>query len=51
MAEPDVIDASLAVARTHAVKANEALAGAAELDAAVCDRLRTLVDGLVLRSS
>jgi heptaprenyl diphosphate synthase len=51
VAEPDVIDASLAVARSHAVKANEALAGAAALDGAVCDRLRTLVDGLVLRSS
>ena len=48
---PTSIDASLAVARTHAAKANEALAGAPELDADVCDRLRTLVDGLVLRSS
>ena len=37
--------------RTHATKATEALAGATELDAEVCDRLRTLVDGLVLRSS
>ena len=35
-------------ARTHAAKATEALAGATELDADVCDRLRTLVDGLVL---
>jgi len=51
VAEPDVIDASLAVARSHAVKANEALTGAPALDGAVCDRLRTLVDGLVLRSS
>jgi heptaprenyl diphosphate synthase len=51
VAVPDVIDASLAAARTHAVKANEALAGASDLDAGVCDRLRTLVDGLVLRSS
>ena len=51
VAEPDVIDASLAVARTHAVKANEALTGAPALDGEVCDRLRTLVDGLVLRSS
>ena len=33
VAVPDVIDASLAVARTHATKANEALAGAPELDA------------------
>jgi heptaprenyl diphosphate synthase len=47
----DVIDASLAVARTHASKATEALAGAPELDADVCLRLGTLVDGLVRRSS
>ena len=40
----------MAVARTHATKATEALAGATELDADVCGRLRTLVDGLVLRS-
>ena len=51
MARPDVVDASMAVARTHATKATEALAGATELDADVCDRLRTLVDGLILRSS
>ena len=51
VATPDVIDASMAVARTHATKASEALAGATELDADVCDRLRTLVDGLVQRSS
>jgi geranylgeranyl pyrophosphate synthase len=48
---PDVIDASMTVARTHATKASEALAGATELDPAVCERLRTLVDGLVQRSS
>ena len=47
----DVIDASMTVARTHATKASEALAGATELEPAVCDRLRTLVDGLVQRSS
>jgi heptaprenyl diphosphate synthase len=51
VAAPETIDASLATARTHAVKANEALDGAAELDATVCERLRALVDGLVLRSS
>lgn len=51
IATPDVIDASMTVARTHATKASEALAGATELDAEVCDRLRTLVDGLVQRSS
>ena len=51
IAVPEVVDASMAVARTHASKANEALAGANGLDSAVCDRLRTLVDGLVQRSS
>jgi heptaprenyl diphosphate synthase len=51
IATPEVIDASMTVARTHATKASEALAGATELDAEVCDRLRTLVDGLVQRSS
>jgi geranylgeranyl pyrophosphate synthase len=49
--EPDVIEASMAVARTHATKATEALAGATELDADVCNRMRTLVNGLILRSS
>jgi heptaprenyl diphosphate synthase len=48
---PDIVDASMAVARTHATKASEVLAGAAELDADVCERLRRLVDGLVQRSS
>jgi heptaprenyl diphosphate synthase len=51
IATPEVIDASMTVARTHATKASEALAGATELDAEVCERLRTLVDGLVQRSS
>ena len=51
IAVPEVVDASMAVARTHATKATEALAGATGLDGAVCDRLRTLVDGLVQRSS
>jgi heptaprenyl diphosphate synthase len=51
VAVPSVVDASLAVARTHAAKANAALDGATELDGAVCDRLRAMVDGLVLRSS
>ena len=50
IATPEVIDASMTVARTHATKATEALAGATELDPDVCDRLRTLVDGLVTRS-
>jgi len=47
----DVVEASMAVARTHATKATEALAGATELDADVCNRMRTLVNGLILRSS
>jgi len=45
----DAVDASMAVARTHATKASEALAGADDLDPAVCGRLAALVDGLVLR--
>jgi heptaprenyl diphosphate synthase len=51
VATTEVVDASMAVANTHAVKASEVLAGASELDAKVCDRLGTLVDGLVRRSS
>jgi len=51
IATPEIIDASMTVARTHATKATEALAGATELDADVCERLRTLVDSLVTRSS
>jgi heptaprenyl diphosphate synthase len=45
------VDAALAVARDHATKAEEALAGADTLDAAVCESLRQLVDGLVTRQS
>jgi heptaprenyl diphosphate synthase len=51
VARPEVVDASMAVARTHATKATEALAGASGLDADVCARMRTLVNGLILRSS
>jgi heptaprenyl diphosphate synthase len=51
VASAEVIDASMTVARTHAKKASEALAGAGDLDGDVCERLRTLVDGLVSRSS
>ena len=43
------IDASLAVARDHAVKASEALSGADGLDPAVTGGLCRLVDGLVTR--
>jgi heptaprenyl diphosphate synthase len=49
--EPATVEASLAVARTHATKAAEALAGADGLDTYVCERLSALVDGLVTRSS
>jgi heptaprenyl diphosphate synthase len=48
---PEFVDAAMAVARNHATKATEALAGATELDADVCNRMRKLVDGLILRSS
>jgi len=51
VATPDVIEAAMSVARTHAKKANEALAGAAGLDADVRARLGALVDGLTRRSS
>jgi geranylgeranyl pyrophosphate synthase len=47
----DAIETSLALARTHATKATEALSGAAGLDADVCQRMRALVEGLVRRSS
>jgi heptaprenyl diphosphate synthase len=45
----DAVDGSMAIARAHATKASEALAGADDLDPAVCSRLADLVDGLVLR--
>lgn len=51
VARPEIVEASMAVARTHATKATEALAGATELDAGVCAGMRTLVNGLILRSS
>jgi geranylgeranyl pyrophosphate synthase len=51
VARSEVVDAAMAVARAHATKATEALTGATELDADVCSRMRTLVNGLILRSS
>jgi heptaprenyl diphosphate synthase len=48
---PATIDAATTVARTHAKKATEALAGAQGLDAKVCEQLVSLVDGLIIRSS
>src|SRR6266540_1588873 len=44
-------DAALAVARDHAKKAGEALAGADRLDLTVCAGLRRFVDQLVTRES
>jgi len=45
------VDAALAVARDHAVKAGEALDGTDGLDAEVTAGLRRLVEGLVDRTS
>jgi heptaprenyl diphosphate synthase len=45
------VDAALAVARDHAVKASEALGGADSLDVDVTSALRRLVEGLVDRTS
>jgi heptaprenyl diphosphate synthase len=49
IAADGAIDAALAVARDHATKANEALAGADGLDPEVTSRLCHLVDSLVTR--
>ena len=49
VADTDAVVASMAIARTHATKATEALAGADDLDPQVCRRLAALVDGLVVR--
>jgi geranylgeranyl pyrophosphate synthase len=51
VATGDAVEAAMAVARTHATKASEALAGSDDLDPQVCRRLADLVDGLVLRES
>jgi heptaprenyl diphosphate synthase len=45
------VPTALDVARDHATKASEALAGAEALDTTVTDGLRRLVDGLVSRDS
>jgi heptaprenyl diphosphate synthase len=45
------VDLALSVARSHAVKAADALDGAEGLDAQVCEELGSLVDGLVTRES
>lgn len=51
VATPEAVEASMAAARDHVTKATDALQGAEGLDPAVCDRLGTLVDGLVGRQS
>lgn len=51
VAVPDVLDAAAAVARAHATKAQEALAGAEGLDPDVRARLGALVEGLVTRAN
>jgi geranylgeranyl pyrophosphate synthase len=45
------VEAAIGVARSHAIKAGDALAGAEGLDADVCDALDRLVRGLVDRDS
>ena len=45
------VDTALGVARDHAAKASDALAGAEGLDPAVCEALARLVGGLVERDS
>jgi heptaprenyl diphosphate synthase len=45
------VDAAVGVARDHAAKARDALAGAEGLDSNVCDALGRLVGGLVERDS
>ncbi len=47
----DAVDASMAVARAHATKASEALAGADDLDPFVCERLAALVNTLTGRTA
>jgi heptaprenyl diphosphate synthase len=51
VATEEHVEASIAVARAHSVKAMEALAGADALDPDVGERLAALVEGLVNRSS
>jgi heptaprenyl diphosphate synthase len=50
VATDDVVEASMAVARTHATKATEALAGTDDLDPFICERLAELVNALVGRT-
>lgn len=46
----EAIDASMAVARTHATKATEALAGTDDLNPHICERLAELVNALTGRT-
>ena len=50
-ATPEIIASSMAVAREHADAATRALTEAGRLDPAVCERLGTLVDGMVRRTN
>ena len=47
----DAVDSAMAVARTHAAKATQALEGAPDLDPLVCNRLAGFVQGLVTREN
>ena len=50
VAAGDAVDASMAVARTHATKATEALAGTDDLDPFISERLAELVNALTGRT-
>ncbi|MDQ1467243.1 MAG: hypothetical protein QOH10_1658 [Actinomycetota bacterium] len=50
VANEDSVEAAMAVARTHATKATEALTGADDLDPLVCRRLADLVETLTGRT-
>jgi heptaprenyl diphosphate synthase len=50
VATDDIVEASMAVARTHATKATEALAGTDDLDPYICERLAELVNALTGRT-
>ncbi|MFM7224190.1 MAG: polyprenyl synthetase family protein [Actinomycetota bacterium] len=51
VATPEIVAASMAVAREHAEAARAALGVAGGLDPAVCDRLQALIDGMLLRTN
>ena len=51
VATPEIVASTMAVAHHHAASARDALVSTEGLDAAVCARLQTLVDGLLRRTS